>query len=183
MKTDVYWEIKMHHIETRSHEKLTAASLGTYFNWWDTAALPGEANQSVKQEECKYAEVRTSLRRQSSWHCLMQVPWLLAPSFLFSPHFCSFLFSHPSGFRKQDLGGKLLSLALSLALSLFAVLLLLCFTSVTFTSVTREVPPSGYSGNDFWTEERHRERSHGAVDSQEHTIISRDCACLPVITE
>ena len=178
MKTDVYWEIKMHHIETRSHEKLTAASLGTYFNWWDTAALPGEANQSVKQEECKYAEVRTSLRRQSSWHCLMQVPWLLAPSFLFSPHFCSFLFSHPSGFRKQDLGGKLLSLALSLALSLFPL-----FYFCSAISVIRELPPSAYSANDFWTEERHRERSHGAVDSQEHTIISRECACLPVITE
>ena len=143
----------MHHIETRSHEKLTAASLGTYFNWWDTAAVPREANQSVKQEECKYAEVRTSPQRQSSWHRWVQVPWLLAPSFLFSSPFCSFLFCHPSEFRKHDLGGKLLSLAVSLALSLFTL-----FYFCSAISVIRELPPSAYSDNDFWTEERHRER-------------------------
>ena len=111
----------MHHIETRSHQKLTAASLGTYFNWWDTVAVPREANQSVKQEECKYAEVRTSPQRQSFWHRWVQVPWLPSPSFLFSSPFCSFLFSHPSEFRKHDLGGKLL---LCLLLSRSS----LCFT-------------------------------------------------------
>ena len=32
MKTDIYYKVKMHCIETRSHEKPRAASLGTYFN-------------------------------------------------------------------------------------------------------------------------------------------------------
>ena len=96
---------------------------------------------------------------------------------VFSSLLISVLFSHPSGFRKRDLGPKLLSLALSLALWLFALFYIGSAISV------RELPPSAYSDSNFWTEERHRERSHCAVDSQEHTIFSRDCVCLPVITE
>ena len=84
----------------------------------------------------------------------------------------------PRDLGSGDLGPKLLSLALSLALWLFAL-----FYIGSAISVIRELPPSAYSDSDFWTEERHRERSHCAVDSQEHTIFSRDCVCLPVITE
>ena len=96
---------------------------------------------------------------------------------VFSSLLISVLFSHPSGFRKRDLGPKLLSLALSLALWLFALFYIGSAISV------RELPPSAYSDSNFWTEERHRERSHGAVDSQELTIISCDCVCLPVISK
>ena len=78
---------------------------------------------------------------------------------------------------KQGLGEKT-SVTFCLLLSRSLLFYFCCVTSVI-----REVLPSHYGGNDFWTEERHRERSHGAVDSQELTIISCDCVCLPVISK
>lgn len=55
MKDDIYYKIIMYHIEINSHQKLTAADLGAYVNWWDTVTLRGEANQSMKHKEGKYA--------------------------------------------------------------------------------------------------------------------------------
>lgn len=151
----------MHHIETKSLEKLTALDLGTCFNWCDTVVLPHGANQNMKQEECKYAEVRISMRG-----------WAADTDCAGSPTVSSiFFFPRPMEFINQDLGE-------SFSLSVSCSLALLCLCSAI--SIYLRITTKCY---DFWTTESPREKKQFADDSQEHAITSCACIFLPIITK
>lgn len=147
-------------IETRSLEKLTALDLGTCFNWCDTVALPHAANQNMKQEECKYAEVRIS-----QWKAELQT--LIGAGTLTES---SISFPHPMEFINWDLGE-------SFSLSLFCSLTLLCLCCAI--SIYLRITTKCYE----FGQQRAPEGKKGSfmAHSQEHAIISCACIFLPII--
>lgn len=146
----------MHRIETRSLEKLTALDLETCFNWCDIVALPHAANQNMKLEECKYAEVRIS-QGEAELQTLVPARWLWAP-----------FFPCPMEFINRDLGESF-----SLSLSCSAMPLLCHFYLL-----------ENYNQMLWFLDNRESQReSSFAADSTEHAIIPCACTFLPIITK
>lgn len=116
--------LKMCHLGTRTHEKLAAEDLGTYFNCetqW--LCIMKQIRACTKQEECKPAEVRSHPEAELQTLWLEQVPWT---------QILAFLFSSP-GIYKSEFRGKAFSFSPTIALSL-------CFPFAMSFLLMRELP-------------------------------------------